>query len=525
LEIREVDCKLFVKVLGLWFGGEYGGETDLHEVQQLVSVADRFQVSEVVAALEETMIQQLQVDQCGEVLTWSTEVGLKRLEESSRKLAAARFEEVAKTPGFMTIREDTLGHLLDDDELVVSNEEALWEAVLKWIKAEDGELRGCGLLSKIRFPLMDEDFLLDLSFTAMDGALPVESAELLEGLVAEALQARASRNRNAAFDLQLLGPKALLHRARTGVKWGDYSEGGGRRLEGHAMNILAVAECEGRVCSASENGSIRIWHRATLAHERTLHHDASNGGSEDEFYDPVFALVGHGGRLVSGHDDGNLRVLDVLAGACEQVLEGHTGSVLALAVCDPRLVSGSADESIRVWAAAAAGPWACERTLLGSAGDVVSLAAWGDKAIGGSRNSFVRVWDARTGACDATLAGHRGAVWGLAVRGGRLLSASSDGTIRAWALGTWAALRTVEVYPRGADLYPRCLAASGPQLVVGSCSCSGDARCEVRVWALEALDAQRALPQPAGDEVGALLALEGEVWAAVGKALVVWGRG
>ena len=322
LEIREVDCKLFVKVLGLWFGGEYGGETDLHEVQQLVSVADRFQVSEVVAALEETMIQQLQVDQCGEVLTWSTEVGLKRLEESSRKLAAARFEEVAKTPGFMTIREDTLGHLLDDDELVVSNEEALWEAVLKWIKAEDGELRGCGLLSKIRFPLMDEDFLLDLSFTAMDGALPVESAELLEGLVAEALQARASRNRNAAFDLQLLGPKALLHRARTGVKWGDYSEGGGRRLEGHAMNILAVAECEGRVCSASENGSIRIWHRATLAHERTLHHDASNGGSEDEFYDPVFALVGHGGRLVSGHDDGNLRVWDVLAGECEQVLEG-----------------------------------------------------------------------------------------------------------------------------------------------------------------------------------------------------------
>jgi hypothetical protein len=110
------------------------------------------------------------------------------------------------------------------------------------------------------------------------------------------------------------------------------------------------------------------------------------------------------------------------------------------------------------------------------------------------------------------------------VHGGRLLSASFDGTVRAWAVGTWAALRTVEAYPRGADLYPRCLAASGPHLVCGSCSCSGDSRCEVRVWGLEVLDARHALLQPAGDEVDALLALEGEVWAAVGKALVVWGR-
>jgi hypothetical protein len=525
LEICDVDGKAFLRVLGLWFGGENGPERNLREVQELVSVADRFQVSEVVAVLEETMIEQLRVDECGEVLTWSTEVGLERLEEAARALAASRFEEVASTAGFATIDEETLGLLLDDDELRARNEEAVWEAVLAWIKAEDGTLRGCGLLSKIRFPLMDEAFLLGLSATAVDGMLSAEQAGCVRGLAAEALRAKASRSGDTPFAPTLLGRRALAHRAGTGVKWADYRCGGERRLRGHASNVLALAECQGRVCSASESGSIRVWSRETLAHERTLHHDAG-GREEDGFYDPVFALVGWGGRLVSGHDDGHLRVWDVLSGACEQVLEGHAGGVLALAACGPRLVSGSADESLRVWAAppGGGGPWACERTLLGSGGDVVALAAWGAKAISGAKGSLIRVWDAGTGACDATLAGHRGAVWGLAVHGGRLLSASFDGTVRAWAAGTWAPLRTVEAYPRGADLYPRCLAASGGQLVCGACSCSGDARCEVRVWGLEALEPQLALPQPPGDEVDALLALEGEVWAAVGRALVVWGR-
>jgi hypothetical protein len=50
----------------------------------------------------------------------------------------------------------------------------------------------------------------------------------------------------------------------------------------------------------------------------------------------------------------------------------------------------------------------------------------------------------------ATLTGHDGAVLGLAVNGDWLFSASEDGTIRAWALGTWAALRTVKAYQRGA---------------------------------------------------------------------------
>ena len=47
----------------------------------------------------------------------------------------------------------------------------------------------------------------------------------------------------------------------------------------------------------------------------------------------------------------------------------------------------------------------------------------------------------------------------------------------------------------------------------------------VRVWGLETLDLQHALPQPAGDNVCTILAADGEVWAGVGRDVVVLGRG
>jgi hypothetical protein len=43
----------------------------LRKVQQLVSVASQFQITEVVSSLEEAAKGQLSVEACGEVLMWS----------------------------------------------------------------------------------------------------------------------------------------------------------------------------------------------------------------------------------------------------------------------------------------------------------------------------------------------------------------------------------------------------------------------------------------------------------------------
>ena len=61
-------------------------------------------------------------------------------------------------------------------------------------------------------------------------------------------------------------------------------------------------------------------------------------------------------------------------------------------------------------------------------------------------------------------------------------------------------------------------------LLLQYCS-SGDSQMEVWVWGLETLELQHTLPLPTGEDVGALLATKGRVWAGVGNDVVVWGRG
>ena len=50
--------------------------------------------------------------------------------------------------------------------------------------------------------------------------------------------------------------------------------------------------------------------------------------------------------------------------ACEQTLEGHSDEVVAMAVLGDRLLTGSYDDTVRVWGMARdPGAWRCERVL------------------------------------------------------------------------------------------------------------------------------------------------------------------
>ena len=497
LELDDIDGNAFAMALGLWCGRDADPEKEIHEVLQLAGVASRLQMTDVAEAAEEALLSVLNGAACTETLAPSSGIRPRQLDQAEKRAAAARSDQEAAPAAAGDQPPRALPH--EGRLRAVRAEEAAWEALV-------GR--------------------------------------------SQALRAEAARQEAVAFEVTLLGPEDLSLRegggaapgaARgPGVYAGPDAGGGERRLEGHTGDVNAVVECGGWICSGSSDGSIMLWNRATLAHERTLR----EGGAAD----PVSALAVWGGRLISGHGgarDGRLRVWDARTGACEQVLaprgqvlDGHTRRVWALAVCGSRLVSGSEDKYIKVWAMGG-GPGAppraaCERTLLGHSDWVRSLAAWRGKAISGSGDDSIRVWDVATGALDATLAGHGGGVCGLVVHGDRLASASRDGTIRVWEVGTWAPLRTVAAYGGGggAGQYPRCLAVGGGRLVSGSCArAGGGARREVRVWqcaaaaaggGLEALECERALPQPAGDNVNAVAAVGEEVWACVGRTVVVW---
>lgn len=103
--------------------------------------------------------------------------------------------------------------------------------------------------------------------------------------------------------------------------------------------------------------------------------------------------------------------------------EAHAGYVYSLQFDNQVIVSGSRDNTIKVWDMATR---CCLLTLEGHTGSVLCLQFDETKIISGSSDSTIKIWDIRTGALLHTLSGHSQAVLGIRFKDNILVSCSKD---------------------------------------------------------------------------------------------------
>ncbi|MFH1266156.1 MAG: WD40 repeat domain-containing protein, partial [Planctomycetota bacterium] len=131
-------------------------------------------------------------------------------------------------------------------------------------------------------------------------------------------------------------------------------------------------------------------------------------------------------------------------GSKQAVLRGHERGVLAVAYCPDakRILSGSLDETVRVWDAETGDEVLC---LRGHERGVRSVAFSPDRGwiISGSMDQTVRLWDAVSGTELRCLSGHARDVTSVACcpDGRQILSGSLDQTVRLWDSETGAEVR------------------------------------------------------------------------------------
>ncbi len=205
----------------------------------------------------------------------------------------------------------------------------------------------------------------------------------------------------------------------------------------------------------------------------------------------VRTLVGHSGsvnactvtpdgrRVVSGSEDGTLKVWDLESGRVVATLEGHAGEVRACAVTPDgrRVISGSEDGTLKVWDLESGRVVA---TLRGHAGSVNACAVTADgRAVSASEDGTLQVWDLERGRVLAVLQGHTGWVRSCAVTadGRRVVSASVDGTLKVWDLERGFEVATLEGHT---DWVRACTVTADGRRAI-----SASADQTLRVWDLE----------------------------------------
>mmetsp|Transcript_4003 Transcript_4003/g.8169 ORF Transcript_4003/g.8169 Transcript_4003/m.8169 type:complete len:471 (+) Transcript_4003:401-1813(+) len=169
---------------------------------------------------------------------------------------------------------------------------------------------------------------------------------------------------------------------------------------------------------------------------------------------PVYTMV------VSGSEDGTIKIWDHESGEYIRTLKGHTNTVhdVSFTPSGTHLASCSADLSIKLWDFTS--QYNCLRTLRGhdhtisavkflplvnteslraspeqpsaSGTGVTSLVAQSKQLLSASRDQSVKVWDVETGFCDSTLSEHTDWVRCLAVQASDPAASETNDTPR-WA--------------------------------------------------------------------------------------------
>ncbi|KAF5341498.1 hypothetical protein D9757_014952 [Collybiopsis confluens] len=155
-----------------------------------------------------------------------------------------------------------------------------------------------------------------------------------------------------------------------------------------------------------------------------------------EVYSVAFSPDGT--RIVSGSDDETVRIWDATTGMqVGESLQGHDYSVTSVAFSPDgtRIVSGSLDTTVRIWDATTG--IQVGESLQGHDDSVTSVAFSpdGTRIVSGSDDKTVRIWDATTGIqVGESLQGHDHALSSVAFSpdGTRIVSGSDDKTVRIW---------------------------------------------------------------------------------------------
>lgn len=186
--------------------------------------------------------------------------------------------------------------------------------------------------------------------------------------------------------LSYLGPKDLLRAAQTCRSWRYLADDNLMwKTKCKEVGILDEIKTDERPLRRGRVGNMppmaSIWKAYYMRHytiemnwrSRPIRTPKVLKGHDDHV---ITCLQFCGNRIVSGSDDNTLKVWSAVTGRCLRTLVGHTGGVWSSQMSDNIIISGSTDRTLKVWEANSG---ECLHTLYGHTSTVRCMHLHGNK--------------------------------------------------------------------------------------------------------------------------------------------------
>jgi F-box and WD-40 domain protein CDC4 len=227
---------------------------------------------------------------------------------------------------------------------------------------------------------------------------------------------------------------------------------------GHDKFVVTCLQFDDdKIVSGADDSHVNIYSTATGRKRMTL--EGHEGG--------VWALQYVDNTLVTGSTDRRVRVWDMETGKCTHIFTGHTSTIRCLLITKPiapemrpMIVTGSRDSTLRIWKLPdlrksderghyfnnnETNPYFVH-TLVGHRDSVRAVASHGNIVVSGSYDQTVRIWDIETGRLVHLLEGHTQKVYSVVIDAerNRCMSGSMDSTVRIWDMKTGECIKRLE---------------------------------------------------------------------------------
>ncbi|MBW4502614.1 MAG: WD40 repeat domain-containing protein [Scytonema hyalinum WJT4-NPBG1] len=200
-------------------------------------------------------------------------------------------------------------------------------------------------------------------------------------------------------------------------------------LKGHSGSVLSVAiSTDGKtIVSGGQDGTVRLWNQQgqPIAQPFKGHSNAVRS----------VAISIDGKTIVSGGDDGTVRLWNQQGQPIAQPFKAHSGAVRSVAISTDgkTIVSGGDDGTVRLWnqqGQPIAQPFKGHSGLVWS----VAISTDGKTIVSGGDDGTVRLWNQQGQPIAQPLKGHSGSVNEVAIStdSKTIVSGGDDGTVRLW---------------------------------------------------------------------------------------------